>query len=217
MPDQKPTTVSSQVPSQVSPLPFYCLAAVTATATLALSPFLLTPMLPRRLFGALPYQHTPREKLDVAFKLLSKHGALAPETSSSRRRLKFVDLGSGAGEAVLMASRKGFDALGVEINPTLLAISQASRLFSRTNPGTARFSSSNLLTLPYSSFDVIFLFGVKPLLSQLEPKLINEVKPSGHLLLYRFTLPATAAYNDKYEILERDGEMTLYRRVVEQT
>ena len=70
-------------------------------------------MLPRRLFGALPYQHTPREKLDVAFKLLSKHGALAPETSSSRRRLKFVDLGSGAGEAVLMASRKGFDALGV--------------------------------------------------------------------------------------------------------
>jgi hypothetical protein len=114
-------------------------------------------------------------------------------------------------------SHSSSTSLVAEINPTLLAISQASRLFSRTNPGTARFSSSNLLTLPYSSFDVIFLFGVKPLLSQLEPKLINEVKPSGHLLLYRFTLPATAAYNDKYEILERDGEMTLYRRVVEQT
>lgn len=70
-------------------------------------------MLPRRIFGALPYQHTPREKLNSAFKLLSKHG-LSPESSSSHsKRLKFVDLGSGAGEAVLMASRKGFDALGV--------------------------------------------------------------------------------------------------------
>ncbi|GMI27567.1 hypothetical protein TrCOL_g10904 [Triparma columacea] len=207
---------STAVPDPgVSPVPFYCLAAITATATIALSPFLLTPMLPRRIFGALPYQHTPRDKLNSAFKLLSKHG-LSPESSSSHsKRLKFVDLGSGAGEAVLMASRKGFDALGVEINPTLLAISHASRLFTQTSPGVARFSSSNLLTLPYSSFDVIFLFGVKPLLSQLEPKLISEVKPSGHLLLYRFTLPSTPDYKKKYEIVDRDGELTLYRRVNE--
>jgi hypothetical protein len=96
-----------------------------------------------------------------------------------------------------------FVSLVAEINPTLLAISHASRLFTQTSPGVARFSSSNLLTLPYSSFDVIFLFGVKPLLSQLEPKLISEVKPSGHLLLYRFTLPNTPDYKKKYKIVDR--------------
>ena len=69
--------------------------------------------------------HTPRAKIEALFrKTLPRH--VAPSASPGRRR--FIDLGSGLGEAVIEARRHGYEATGVELNPTLYLLSVINAL-----------------------------------------------------------------------------------------
>ena len=83
-------------------------------------------------------------------------------------RLTFVDLGSGAGESTIEAAKRGYCSLGVEINPSLLIVSKVSAFrqlpFRDWFKGECEFASKNLVVLPVKPYDVIFMFGVKPLL-----------------------------------------------------
>ena len=162
-------------------------------------------MLPRAKFGALPYQNTPTKHISTALKLITKH-TTTPLSGSS-----FIDLGSGLGEATLQAAPHFAKSYGVEINPTLLYASK----FKAWRAGTpnAFFSSDNLVTLPLSPYHVIFMFGVKPLLQTLTPKLRTEVKKDSLVVLYRFKLGTELIDEKHFEIVEREGEITVYRRL----
>lgn len=67
------------------------LATTTAAASLALLPFLIVPWLPKRAFGALPYQQTPKHAILDALALLQASEAPA----LCQRPRSFIDLGSG--------------------------------------------------------------------------------------------------------------------------
>jgi hypothetical protein len=97
------------------------LAGATAAAALGVCvaglPFFVVPWLPRAVFGALPYLPTGPRRLHAMLDRLPARVAGGP----GRR---FLDLGSGDGEAVLVAAACGLAAHGVELNPTLVAFSR---------------------------------------------------------------------------------------------
>lgn len=202
MSSQKASTSTQQ--QSIGRYVLYGGAGVTAVVCLALSPFLVTPALPRRLYGALPYQNTPKHAIDTAIKLLCKRG-LRPGS-------KFVDLGSGAGEATIAAAKAGFNSVGVEINPSLLFFSRLSLMSQRGKvAGSCRFQNRNLLKMQYSNYDCLFMFGVKPLIRQLEPKLEAEVKRGAYVCLYRFQMSKEMT-ESAFKVVGTDGEITLYER-----
>jgi len=148
--------------------------------------------------------------------MIDRHLSSKRPVNPQHLRRKFVDLGSGAGESTIEAARRGYDSLGVEINPALLLMSKISAVKTlgiRNN--NCRFNSSNLLNLPLAPYDVIFMFGVKPLLAVIGPRLIREMTPGSLLLLYRFKLTKETLGGDdegSLEVVENKGEMTLYQK-----
>jgi SAM-dependent methyltransferase len=95
-------------------------AGCLVVGMLAAVPFLAVPWLPRRRFGALPWVPTSVAKIDALLQSLP--------ASCVRRGARFVDLGSGDGVAVFAAAKRGMYATGIELNPTLVAMSQVAAL-----------------------------------------------------------------------------------------
>uniref|UniRef100_A0A7S1G0V7 Methyltransferase domain-containing protein n=1 Tax=Corethron hystrix TaxID=216773 RepID=A0A7S1G0V7_9STRA len=153
-PSQPHSTLGVDLGSKIA----YGFAGFVLSGTLLLTPFAVTPFLRARL----PYQHTPREKLKDGFEMIARN-CDKRSLMALTQKLRFVDLGSGAGEATIMATQKGYQALGVEINPTLIIISELKKmrqfgLFTSSSMN-CEFRSTNLLSLDYSKFDVLFMFG----------------------------------------------------------
>lgn len=165
----------------------------TAVGLLALLPFMVVPWLPKQKFGALPYMHTPQRKLRILFEqLLPRHVRTSPATSRQPPK-RFIDLGSGMGEAVIEARKRGFEAHGVELNPTLFVLSSLNALW-RAGPlaffrrPRLSFSMSNMWSLRLGGYDVIMVFGVQSLMGRLTHKLRDEAKDGAVVVLYRFQL-----------------------------
>lgn len=178
----------------------YYLAGATGALTAALLPFMVVPWLPKRRFGALPYMHTPRKKLDLLFQeLLPRHGAAAKASSPRAPPPKrFIDLGSGMGEAVIEARRHGFEARGVELNPTLLLLSSLNALWQAgplafVQQPRLGFSLANMWSAHLQDYDVIMAYGVQSLMARLTQKLRREAKHGAVVVLYRFRLDLPAA------------------------
>lgn len=169
------------------------LGGATAVATLALLPFLVVPWLPKHKFGALPYMHTPQRKLRVLFdQLLPRHVRTSPSTGQQPPK-RFIDLGSGMGEAVIEARKRGFEARGVELNPTLRLLSSLNALWCAgplafVQRPRLSFSMSNMWSLQLGEHDVIMVFGVQSLMGRLTHKLRDEAKDGAVVVLYRFQL-----------------------------
>lgn len=142
---------------------------VAATLLLVLTPFLIVPSLPRRIFGALPWLPTPRHRIARAL------DALAPALLA--RDAVFVDLGSGDGVAVLEAARRGLRARGVELNPTLA-------LYARARGAPTQIG--DLFRHDVRDADIVMLYGVGPLMPRLAAKLAAEGKPALVVLSHRF-------------------------------
>lgn len=169
----------------------------------ALAPFMIVPWLPKRRFGALPYMHTPRKKIDRLFgELLPRHASSTPGAGAGagarRPPKRFIDLGSGMGEAVIEAKRRGYEARGVELNPTLFLLStfnalvQAGPLAFLQQPRLG-FALRNMWHVDLHNYDVIMVFGVQSLMARLTAKLRDEAKDGAVVVLYRFHLELPAA------------------------
>jgi len=152
------------------------LGGAGAALLLALTPFLLVPALPRRLFGALPWLATSRARVGRAL------DALSPSVlhKDGTRGAVFVDLGSGDGGCILEAAARGLRARGVELNPTLALAA---------NVRGARTHLGDLFRHSVADADVVWLYGVGPLMPRLAAKLAAEGKPSLVVLSHRFKLP----------------------------
>ena len=148
------------------------LGGAGAALLLVLTPFLLVPALPRRLFGALPWLATSRARVGRALDALSP--AAAPKGAV------FVDLGSGDGGCILEAAARGLRARGVELNPTLALAANARG---------ARTHLGDLFRHSVADADLVWLYGVGPLMPRLAAKLAAEGKPSLVVLSHRFKLP----------------------------
>lgn len=103
-----------------------------------------------------------------------------------RKGSKLVDMGSGDGRVLILASKKGCRATGYELNPILALISKI-RL--------QRFKQSKVLIKSYwaadiSKADVVFLFSAQPFMGRMFDKLQNELKPGAIVISYGFSFAA---------------------------
>lgn len=157
--------------------------AGTAAAIIGLvAPFFIVPWLPRHLFGALPWLPTSPRRVNALLDSLPA-GVVAPGRA-------FIDLGSGDGVAVIEAAKRGMRGVGVELNPTLVALSRlnAARagggVWSRT-----RFGVADLFRTSVSEYDVIMVFGVIPMMPRLAAKLDAELVRDTYVASHKFPLP----------------------------
>lgn len=159
------------------------LTGLTGTVVLGLCvvglPFFIVPWLPRKLFGALPYLPTGPVRCNAMLDRLPKR-VTAPGQH-------FIDLGSGDGEAVLVAAQRGMIAHGVELNPSLVAFSKL-RAWRGGLRDTASFSMGNLLEADVSPYSVVFVFGVVPLMPRIAAKLAAECAPDAYVCCHKFPL-----------------------------
>ncbi|MBW2981989.1 methyltransferase domain-containing protein [Candidatus Woesearchaeota archaeon] len=93
----------------------------------------------------------------------------------------FIDLGSGDGKVVLIASLFGVKAVGIEFDSDLIETSVKIR----NELGlSADFIQGDFLKQDLSSYDIIFINPDKSFELKLENKLLKEMKPSARLFVY---------------------------------
>jgi hypothetical protein len=171
------------------------LGAALALGAIFSAPFMITPFLSKARYGNLPFYPTSlgrvRRVLDAVEPLLSRgaSGALASDA-----RLGFVDLGSGHGVAVLEAARRGMRARGVELNYSLVLVSRARAALARMRargPFDASFAHGNLFDFPLAGADVVFVFGVPPIMDRVARKVVGEA-PNALFVSHKFAVSAAA-------------------------
>jgi SAM-dependent methyltransferase len=147
---------------------------------------LLTPALRKH---CLPYVPAT----DVQLSNVS--AALTRCPAGENRRV--IDLGSGDGRVAIAAACLGFDSDGVELNPHLVLWSRLrARLTRRSYPPGVRmprFYRRNLFKVDLSQYDVVTMFGTELLMSDLEEKLVRELRPGSYAVACRFPFPGLKA------------------------
>ncbi|MEM7351011.1 MAG: class I SAM-dependent methyltransferase [Acidobacteriota bacterium] len=85
---------------------------------------------------------------------------------------RFLDLGSGDGRVVFMASVLGADAVGIEYDKQMVKISRRAgkALRDLIEPRRARIVRGDFFASPWSGYDVIFFFD----LSSFEPERVRQ-------------------------------------------
>ena len=155
----------------------------------------------------LPYMATPATKIRKALQHLGKE----------KKPGLFVDLGSGDGEGVYQAAKFGYNAVGIELNFTMWALSSIRRRLFWT---AAERSRSKLLWSDLFEYDLrdanaVMIFGVTPLMKPLSQKISSQCKSGTDILSYRFSLPL--AHDKKTQNLMKGAmiydheEMRIYR------
>mmetsp|Transcript_37135 Transcript_37135/g.80168 ORF Transcript_37135/g.80168 Transcript_37135/m.80168 type:complete len:254 (+) Transcript_37135:315-1076(+) len=168
---------------------------------------LTTPFVAMQLRSSLPYMATPRDKVERALRFISQRTATASNKNSLKssptqqltkkkgNQLNFVDLGSGDGTAILAAASLGWNATGLELNPTLWFVSSLRRLFSHR---TIRTNSQLVMGDMFQNetakkrlrvANCVMIFGVQPLMPKIADLVQRECHPGCFLMSYRFRVP----------------------------
>lgn len=98
------------------------------------------------------------------------------------------DLGSGTGKLLFLAAEKGAKAVGFEINPFLVLLSNLRAIFSPYKH-SVKTVWKNLWTADLRYADVIFLYLIPWKMERLEKKLKTEVKKGSIVVSNSFIFP----------------------------
>ncbi|TRY92349.1 hypothetical protein DNTS_013311, partial [Danionella cerebrum] len=99
-----------------------------------------------------------------------------------------VDIGSGDGRIVIAAAKRGFNAVGFELNPWLVWYSRYKAWREGVRPSTS-FHISDLWKVSFSEYSNVVIFGVPQMMEQLEEKLQRELQHSARVIACRFPFP----------------------------
>ncbi len=131
------------------------------------------------LFGA-PYLPTRREQAQQALDMLDlKKGDV------------FVDLGCGDGALLIAAAQRGLKCYGYELNPLVWVVA-VWRTRKYRQLVTVRCKNFWNITLPQDTAGV-FVFLLDKYMTQLDAKLIKELKNGSRLVSYTFQIPGKTA------------------------
>ncbi len=108
-------------------------------------------------------------------------------TIKLKKQAKVIDLGSGDGRMLLIAAKKGYHAIGYELNPILWAVSKW-RLRKYPN---AKVRLGNFWSADVKDADLVFCFLATKYMPRLEKKLSKEMKQGSYFVSYAFELPNT--------------------------
>ncbi|NXD11323.1 F173B methyltransferase, partial [Nothocercus nigrocapillus] len=104
------------------------------------------------------------------------------------RRGSLVDIGSGDGRIVIAAAKRGFKAVGYELNPWLVWYSRYSAWRDGVHQNT-KFYISDLWKVSFSHYTNVVIFGVPQMMPQLEKKLEEELQHNARVIACRFPFP----------------------------
>ncbi|NXI17984.1 F173B methyltransferase, partial [Irena cyanogastra] len=99
-----------------------------------------------------------------------------------------VDIGSGDGRIVIAAAKKGFQAVGYELNPWLVWYSRYRAWRDGVHQNT-KFYISDLWKVSFSHYRNVVVFGVPQMMPQLEKKLEEELECNARIIACRFPFP----------------------------
>lgn len=99
-----------------------------------------------------------------------------------------VDIGSGDGRIVIAAAKRGFKAVGFELNPWLVWYSRYKAWREGVHHSTS-FYISDLWKVSFSEYTNVVIFGVPQMMEQLEVKLQMELQSSAKVVACRFPFP----------------------------
>jgi SAM-dependent methyltransferase len=103
------------------------------------------------------------------------------------------DLGSGDGRLPILAAQlHGARGVGIEIDPTLVALSRANAKDAGVSDRVT-FIEGDLFTADISPATVVTLYLSTSVLRQLEPKLRSELRPGTRIVSHQFWLPGWRA------------------------
>jgi SAM-dependent methyltransferase len=126
------------------------------------------------LFGA-PYLPTLKNQINSAFELLDlKAGQV------------LLELGSGDGRILYEAGKRGFKAVGYEINPLLVLYSKIKTWKYRDN---VKIVWGNYWNKKWPQADGIFVFLLDRYMLKLNNKIIQEYKDPINLVSFTFKIP----------------------------
>ncbi len=119
--------------------------------------------------------------------------------ASLRAGDKVVDLGSGDGRIVIACAERGIKAEGYEINPILVLLSRRA---------IRRAGVQDLAVIHWKSFwradlalfNVIFVYGIPYIMSDLRRKFERELKPGTRVVSHVFQIPRWIPVKDKGNI-----------------
>jgi ribosomal protein L11 methylase PrmA len=100
----------------------------------------------------------------------------------------FADIGSGDGRVVLACAQAGAQAYGYEMNPILVAWSYLT-IYLKGLRKTAVIHRKNFWNCDFSSYDVIFVYGIPYIMPRLEKKLRRELKKGAIVISNKFDFP----------------------------
>jgi hypothetical protein len=177
----------------------------------------------------LPYMATPKDKVRKALQYAVTNHICSSSASKGGRKhrpRKFLDLGSGDGEAVYQAvqitSPAALDqAVGVELNPTLFAIASLRRLaWTSSQRRRSLFVCDSFWNHPLQPYSIVMIFGVPPLMSDLSHKIHTECELGTIVLSYRFPLPPVDGIDSSHQnrvdtvvaatLVQQEDEMFTY-------
>ncbi len=127
---------------------------------------------------------------------------------------RVVDLGSGDGRILIACALRGAEAVGFEINPFL--VWKARRNIKKAglnkpssdpknNKGVASCKLKNFWGQNFSSFDVVFVYGINYIMNELEKKLKKELKPQAKVVSFIYKFP-------NWEIERAENGVYIYKK-----
>ncbi|OGD90469.1 hypothetical protein A2Z54_01915 [Candidatus Curtissbacteria bacterium RIFCSPHIGHO2_02_39_8] len=129
-------------------------------------------------FLDLPYVATKRDKIETIIKLAQ----IKPKET-------VVDLGSGDGRLIFAAARAGAHAIGYEINPFLILLTQIKAILfhprgeSSSHLGGVFVKRQNLWKADLSIADVIFVYGRKKTMQKFEDFAYKKAKKGTRIVV----------------------------------
>lgn len=98
---------------------------------------------------------------------------------------RVVDLGSGNGKVLIALARRGIESHGYEINPFLVLWSWIL-IYKAGVWGVAHVHFGNIFSVDVGKFDVVMIFVMPYIMSNLEKKLRKELKPRARVVVEAF-------------------------------
>lgn len=112
-----------------------------------------------------------------------------------------MDLGSGDGRIVHLASKRCKKCIGIEINPTLYWWSIIKTKLKKLK--NVEIFRQDLWKTDLSEIDVLTIFFIAPKMDKLHKKIISEMKPGSRVVSYGFKFP-------NWQYSAKNGKIYLY-------
>jgi SAM-dependent methyltransferase len=97
-----------------------------------------------------------------------------------------IDLGSGDGRTVIAAAKRGANALGIEYNPDMVALSEKNAAKEGVS-ARAKFMKADIFETDFSHATVLTLYLLPTLNLKLRPKIL-DMKPGTRVVSHAFTM-----------------------------